>query len=106
MAEKKTKKEKGQEATAADGESTTSEGGAPEVQAAAAYVQHAREQLRAAEAFYHELREKAGQKIEQARGKTVGDIMDSILSTTKKHPVPSLLAAGLLGFLLGRLFRR
>jgi hypothetical protein len=106
MAEKKHKEETEHEAAANRGQSNTCEDGTAEVEEAAACVQQAREQLRAAEAFYRELREKAGQKIEQARGKTVGDVMDTILNTTRKHPVPSLLAAGFLGFLLGRLFRR
>lgn len=77
-----------------------------DVQAAADRVEQAREQLRAAETCYRKLREQAAQKVQQVRGKTVGDVIDFLLATSKKHPVPCLFTAGLLGYLLGRLFRR
>ncbi len=80
--------------------------GHPDIQAAAGRVEQARAQLRAAEACYQKLRKHAEQKVEQARKQTVGDVIDFAVSTAKKHPVPSLLTAGLLGYLLGRLFRR
>jgi hypothetical protein len=94
------------EATVSGGASGNSADNDPEVRAAAASVEQAREQLRAAEACYRELREKAEEKFGQLRSKTVGDIIDSILLTTKKHPLPCILAAGALGFFLGRLLRR
>jgi hypothetical protein len=106
MAEKKIDDKMDQEADATRGEAGISADKAADVCEAAAYVEQAREQLRVAEAVYHQLREKAGEKIKQVRGTSVGDAMDTVLRTTKKHPVPCLLAAGFLGFLLGRLFRR
>jgi hypothetical protein len=106
MADQKSNDDAEGKAAATGGESETFADDTSQVHEAAACVEQAREQLRAAEAFYRELCEKAGQQIERARGKTIGDVMDAILCTTKKHPVPCLLAAGFLGFLLGRLFRR
>ena len=81
-------------------------GDRPELQAAADRVRQAREQLRAAEACYGQLREQAAEKMRQVRAKTVGDLIDTLLATAKKRPLASLLTAGLLGYFLGRLFRR
>ena len=106
MAEKKSEDEKRNEDAVAGEESATSVDNDSEVQAAATTVQRAREQLRAAEACYRELREKAEEKIGQVRCKKVGEIIDSIMLTTKKHPLPCIFAAGALGFFLGRLLRR
>ena len=78
----------------------------PEVQAAANLVEEARERLRAAEACYQKLREQAVEKVQQVRTKTVGDLIDYVLATARKRPLFSLFTAGLLGYLLGRLFRR
>ena len=39
-------------------------------------------------------------------GTTVGDVIDCSLRTAKRHPVAGLTIAALLGFWLGRLFRR
>jgi hypothetical protein len=78
----------------------------PEVRAAAESVKQAREQLRAAEARYRQIQEQNSLEVEQVCCKTVGDVFDAILTTTKRHPGPCLLAAGALGYLLGRLLRR
>lgn len=106
MAEKKHEDKTEQDPNVTRDESGDAADGAREVHEAAACVEQARAQLRAAEAVYRQLREKAGEKIERVRGTSVGDVMDKVLCTTKKHPVPCLLAASFLGFLLGRLFRR
>ena len=78
----------------------------PEVRAAAETLGRAREQLRTAQEAYRELRQRAEEKAGQLRGKTVGELIDGVLQAVKKRPVPSLLVAGLLGYFLGRLFRR
>ncbi len=78
----------------------------PDLESAAYLVEQAREQLRAAEACYRKLRSEAARKAEQVRGKTVGDLVDLVLSTAKKYPTASLFTAGVIGYLLGRLFRR
>ena len=78
----------------------------PELRAAAEQVEQAREQLRVAQGYYRELRQRTEEQMQQLRGKTVGDVIDVVLDTAKKHPVPSLLAAGALGYFLGRLLRR
>jgi molecular chaperone GrpE (heat shock protein) len=78
----------------------------PEVRAAAECVERAREQLRAAQQSYRDLRRQAEEKMETVRGKTVGELIDSFLQSVRKRPVLSLLISGFLGYFLGRLFRR
>lgn len=78
----------------------------PNVHAAAKEVEQAREQLNVAERCYRKLRDQATEKIERLQGRTLGDVVDFVVATTRKHPVVSLMTAGVLGYYLGRLFRR
>ncbi len=78
----------------------------PKVQAAENDVEQARERLHAAETCYQRVRNQATEKIERLQGRTLGDVVDLVVATTRKHPVVSLMTAGVLGYYLGRIFRR
>jgi len=78
----------------------------PQVQAAEKTVRSAREELRKAEQYYHEVRDKAAQRMDQLRKTTFGDVIDGTIELAKKHPAASLAVATAAGFFLGRLFRR
>lgn len=64
------------------------------------------EGLREARQCYEEVRQKATERLRDAREITLGDVMDRVLVTVKRHPRGSLAAAAAVGFFLGRLFRR
>jgi ElaB/YqjD/DUF883 family membrane-anchored ribosome-binding protein len=78
----------------------------PEIQAAEEAIRRAKEELEHAQQHYHELRERAGEKIKHIRQQNVGDAIECTLSFVRKHPGPGVLCAALMGFFLGRLFRR
>ena len=78
----------------------------PEVEAAAEAVQRAKTELNKARELYRKVRRKATQRLSQVREKRVGDLADDTLKLVRKHPGPSVLIAALVGFWLGRLFRR
>jgi len=44
--------------------------------------------------------------LKRVREKRVGDLVDDTLKLVKKHPGPSVVLAAVVGFWLGRLFRR
>lgn len=77
-----------------------------EVQAAAAAVEQARAALGQAEQVLRQSCARAAEQTAQVRDITVGDLLDGTLEFTRRHPVTSLLAAGVAGFLLGRATRR
>ena len=78
----------------------------PEVQQAAEAVSAAKTEFEKAQQLYHEVRQQATDRLRQVREKTVGDLIDDTLEVVKKHPGPGLVVAGVIGFLLGRLFGR
>ena len=92
-----------------DRDSAKSQGNAdesPEVQAVCAAVRRAEAELNNARELYQELRGKATDKLRQVRRKQVGDVIDGILDMVKKHPGPGVVLSVVVGFFLGRLFRR
>ena len=78
----------------------------PEVEAAEAAIRRAEAELKKARDFYHQVRQQATDQLKQVREKTVADLIDGTLELVKKHPGPGVLIAALIGFFLGRLFRR
>jgi len=78
----------------------------PDVQSAEEAVQRAREELQRAEEYCQQVRQKAAEQVERMRETTVGDVIDGGLSFAKKHPGISVAGAAVVGFFLGRLFRR
>ena len=78
----------------------------PEVRAAEKAVHRVEEELKKARALYEQVRRQATDRLKQVRGKTVGDMVDGTLKLVKRYPGPGVVVAALLGFFLGRLFRR
>jgi len=78
----------------------------PEVAAAEEAVRRAEAELAKAQATYARLRRQATEQLKRVREKRVGDLVDDTLKLVKKHPGPSVLLAAVVGFWLGRLFRR
>lgn len=79
---------------------------ASEVEAAEEAVRRAKQQLKEARQAYWQLRRRAVEELKQIREKSVGDLVDGTLDQVKRRPGPSILVAVLVGFFLGRLFRR
>jgi ElaB/YqjD/DUF883 family membrane-anchored ribosome-binding protein len=91
-------------AESADGPDGTDQ--APEVAAAEAAVRRAEVELTKAKEAYARVRRQATEQLKRVREKKLGDLVDDTLKMVKKHPGPSVLLAALVGFWLGRLFRR
>ena len=77
----------------------------PEVQAAHSRMCQAREALRQAEQQYQELRRRVTEKVRE-HAPQVRDIVKDGLEMVRKHPALGVSIAALLGFFIGRLFRR
>ncbi|NLS92299.1 MAG: hypothetical protein GXX96_08985 [Planctomycetaceae bacterium] len=78
----------------------------PEVKAAAEAVRRAKEEFEKACATYENLRREAVDRIRKLRESTVGDVVEGSLETVRRHPALGVGLAVLVGFFLGRLFRR
>ncbi len=77
-----------------------------EVCSAAEALKRAKEEFEKAQACYDRVRQEAVDRIRAVRETSVGDVLDGTLNTVRKHPGPGLVVAAILGFLLGRMFRR
>jgi ElaB/YqjD/DUF883 family membrane-anchored ribosome-binding protein len=73
---------------------------------AAEALHRARAELKKAQEFYNQVRQQAGERLESIRRTSVGDVLDCSLNAVKRHPAAGLTIAALIGFYLGRLFRR
>jgi ElaB/YqjD/DUF883 family membrane-anchored ribosome-binding protein len=78
----------------------------PEVKAAADAVRRAKDELEKACETYKHLRKEATDQVRKLRESTVGDVVEGSLAAVKKHPALGVGLAALVGFFLGRLFRR
>jgi ElaB/YqjD/DUF883 family membrane-anchored ribosome-binding protein len=78
----------------------------PEIEAAERTVQRAKAELNKARELYREVRRKTTERFSRVREKRLGDLVDDTLKLVRKHPGPSVVIAALIGFGLGRLFRR
>jgi len=78
----------------------------PKVRIAADAVARAEAELKRAQQAYQKVRREATERLQAVREKSVGDLIDGTLETVKKHPGPGVLVAVVIGFFLGRLFRR
>ena len=78
----------------------------PEVKAAADAIHRAQAELEKACATYRNLRKEATEQVRKLRESTVGDIVEGSLETVRKHPALGVALATMVGFFLGRLFRR
>ncbi len=73
---------------------------------AAEAVRCAETELQKARELYEKTRQEATKRIKAARETTLGELIDGSLETVKKHPGLGVLAAMLVGFFFGRLFRK
>lgn len=89
-------------------ESTTARPDEPQsaVCSAAEALHRAKAELEKAQAFYESVREQAAERLKAVRQTSIGDVLDGTLETVKRRPCASLAVAAMLGFFLGRLFRR
>lgn len=78
----------------------------PEVSAAAEAIRRAKVELEKACDTYTSLRQEATEQVRRLRESTVGDVVEGTLKAVKKHPALGISLAALIGFFLGRLFRR
>ena len=78
----------------------------PRARKAAEAVQRAEAELEKAQQLYQKVRQEATDRLRAIREKSVGDLVDGTLEVVKKHPGPGVIVAALIGFFLGRLFRR
>ena len=78
----------------------------PKVRSAADAVALAEAELRRVQEAYQTVRQEATERLQAVREKSVGDLIDGTLAAVKKHPGPGVLVAIVIGFFLGRLFRR
>jgi ElaB/YqjD/DUF883 family membrane-anchored ribosome-binding protein len=69
-------------------------------------IRRAEEGLESAQKWCKEVRRQATERIKEVRESGLGDIARGTLKLVRKHPGPSVIIAILLGFFLGRLFRR
>jgi ElaB/YqjD/DUF883 family membrane-anchored ribosome-binding protein len=69
-------------------------------------VARAEAELKRAKEAYDRVCDEAAQRLRDVREAKVGDVCDGVLEQVKRHPGPSLIVAAVLGFFLGRLFRR
>ena len=74
--------------------------------AAAEAVRCAEAELQKARELYEKTRQEATERIKAARETTLGELIDGSLETVKKHPGLGVLAAVVIGFFFGRLFRK
>jgi hypothetical protein len=81
-------------------------GESPEMPEACRPVQRAKEEIQHARELYDDLCRQATDRLKRVRETTLGEVMECGLEAVRKHPGPGVIVAGLLGFFLGRLFRR
>ncbi len=109
MAKKKTAKQSSglpEANTPATDRSAQDAGRSPKVQKAAKAVRRAEAELEKAQQLYGKVRQEATDRLKAVREKSLGDLIDGTLEVVKKHPGPGLIVATMIGFFLGRLFRR
>lgn len=108
MAKKKTAKRSSgpAETTPAAGGSEQDADRSPKVQKAAEAVRRAEAELEKAQQLYQKVRQKATDRLKAVREKSLGDLINGTLEVVKKHPGPGVIVAAMIGFFLGRLFRR
>jgi ElaB/YqjD/DUF883 family membrane-anchored ribosome-binding protein len=85
---------------------TASAEASSEVCSAADALKRAKAELEKAQAFYESVCQEATERLKSVRETNVGDMLDGTLDFVKRRPGASVAVAALVGFCLGRLFRR
>ncbi len=91
---------------APEGEASRDEATTAETREAAGAVALAEAELKRAKEAYDRVCDEAIRRLRDVREAKVGDLCDGVLEKVKRYPGPSVFVAALLGFFLGRLFRR
>ncbi len=78
----------------------------PEVRAAEDAVRRAREQLEQAQQYCQQLRSDASAEWNDLRNANFSDVLEKSLTFVRKNPGVGVSIAAVLGFFLGRIFRR
>jgi ElaB/YqjD/DUF883 family membrane-anchored ribosome-binding protein len=81
-------------------------GDSPRVRRAAETVRRAEVELEKAQQLYEKVRQEATDRLKTVREKSVGQLIDGTLATVRKHPGGGVIVAALIGFFVGKLFRR
>ena len=90
-----------------DTNNTTSTPETPaDVCSAADALKRAKAEFEKAQAYYENLRLQAAERLKSVRATSVGDVIDGTLNSVRRHPGAGLTVAAIVGFFLGRLFRR
>jgi ElaB/YqjD/DUF883 family membrane-anchored ribosome-binding protein len=77
-----------------------------EVCSAAEALKRAKAEFEKAKNYYETVRQQAVDRVKTVRETSVGDAIDGTLETVRRHPGAGLTIAAIIGFFLGRLFRR
>ena len=85
---------------------TASDDTAADVRAAETAVRIAQDELEHALDRYRDMREQATEKIDRLKESSAADLLNDSFDYVSRHPKQGVMFAGLLGFFLGRLFRR
>jgi ElaB/YqjD/DUF883 family membrane-anchored ribosome-binding protein len=78
----------------------------PEIRAAEEALRSAREQFEKAQQYCQLLREESAADLRDLRSANASELLDKTLQFVKKNPGVGVSLAALLGFFLGRIFRR
>jgi hypothetical protein len=78
----------------------------PDIGCAAEAVRRAEAELKKARELYEKARGKAVEQLKAVREKKMGELIDGTLTLVKKHPGPGVLVAMIVGYFLGRLFKK
>lgn len=74
----------------------------PEVQLAEQAIRQAQAELARARERYREVIETAQHELGELRGKPPSEMWSSVLEVVRRYPAAGVLAAGFVGYLLGR----
>jgi len=77
-----------------------------EIEAAEEGLRRAKEELKRARRAYRQVRRHAVDQLKQVREMSIGELIDGTLKQVREHPGPGVVIAAMIGFFLGRLFRR
>ena len=78
----------------------------PTVQSAEEMVRKAQAELAKAQSYYKQVRTEATEQLHDLRHASAGELTQAALRYVRRNPGHGVIISALLGFFLGRLFRR
>lgn len=103
---RETEREEDRAASSTSGIENQSAAHRSDLEAAVARIAEARRALGEAEAAFRSAGREESEPLGKASGLTVSEVIDSTSEFVRRHPKVGVLAAGVIGFLLGRSLRR